>query len=414
MPESFPIEQFKIIDSCRDTQDVADLAASIAQLGLLEPIIVQERDGWFEVVDGRRRLTAMQLLKFRKLYEHVHYRIDRKNDPLVVQLAANLDRRDFNFMEIASLVYAIHERFVQIHGKGIPGRRVGGWSYEATAKLIGRDKSFVSRYLMIWKHKDLVEDCSTFTEALKRIKADRVRKILARIQEEKEKKAIIAPDLQSYLNNVAHASAKSFIESLETGTVDLVLTKLPLSAKHNELPDQELIELFEGLAPEFYRVLKKDKFLIIFVSYQAMQPIRESLKNVAFSVWEVPLIWLKTGVGGEASMPGILPRCITQPALLAFKGTPSMTAENRTNVFMHPVSKNRPEQLPESLLAELLQAFSAEGDIVLDTFAGELPIMRACYATHRRYMGCESDKGVLSDGIAYSQEWIKVFTENVA
>ncbi|MFP3209674.1 MAG: ParB N-terminal domain-containing protein [Nitrososphaeria archaeon] len=43
-----------------------ELAASIAERGLLHPLIVRPRDGYYKVVAGNRRLAALKALGRRK------------------------------------------------------------------------------------------------------------------------------------------------------------------------------------------------------------------------------------------------------------------------------------------------------------------------------------------------------------
>ena len=51
-----------------DEGGIAELAASIKELGLIQPIIVRSVDGYFELVAGERRLRAVKLLGHKTVY----------------------------------------------------------------------------------------------------------------------------------------------------------------------------------------------------------------------------------------------------------------------------------------------------------------------------------------------------------
>lgn len=59
------IKQFKNIR--RKASDTEELAKSIEQNGLLQPILVRTMDGYFEVVAGNRRFCACKALGWKKL-----------------------------------------------------------------------------------------------------------------------------------------------------------------------------------------------------------------------------------------------------------------------------------------------------------------------------------------------------------
>lgn len=53
------------------TSNLEELAESIRQYGLLQPIVIRPKSSGYEVVAGNRRLAAAKLLKLRKLSCHV-------------------------------------------------------------------------------------------------------------------------------------------------------------------------------------------------------------------------------------------------------------------------------------------------------------------------------------------------------
>jgi ParB/RepB/Spo0J family partition protein len=82
-----------------DTSDLADLAMSVAELGVLQPLVVRQvADGW-EVIAGRRRLAAARLADIDTVPCILRDLTD--NEAADVALAENLHRRDLSPVEVA-------------------------------------------------------------------------------------------------------------------------------------------------------------------------------------------------------------------------------------------------------------------------------------------------------------------------
>jgi len=84
-----------------DQAEIADLAANIAEVGLLQPIIIRKSGERFEIVAGHRRYLAFQLLKKKKIPAIV-----RDLDDVACALARaseNLGRVDISPIEEAAI-----------------------------------------------------------------------------------------------------------------------------------------------------------------------------------------------------------------------------------------------------------------------------------------------------------------------
>lgn len=83
-----------------DTKTLEELANSIAQYGLLEPIVVTPHEGKFQIVAGERRYRAHKLLQ--KKYIHAIVRSASELERLELALIENIQRQDLNPMEKAN------------------------------------------------------------------------------------------------------------------------------------------------------------------------------------------------------------------------------------------------------------------------------------------------------------------------
>ncbi len=92
-----------------DPSDIASLAQSIAQVGLLNPITVQKKDDGYILIAGERRYRACALLNMSKVPCIVKNTDDRTNS--LCSLIENIQRRDLNPFEEALALKRIIETY---------------------------------------------------------------------------------------------------------------------------------------------------------------------------------------------------------------------------------------------------------------------------------------------------------------
>jgi len=122
--------------------DVSDLASSIVQVGILEPLIVRPFGKNFEVIAGTRRLAAARKIKLEKVPCIVREMDD--DAALIASLAENVQRGDLDDEEIAEAYFILRERDESKWTKIEFSKKLGkssGWlnstltAYEALLKL---------------------------------------------------------------------------------------------------------------------------------------------------------------------------------------------------------------------------------------------------------------------------------------
>jgi ParB family chromosome partitioning protein len=124
-----------------DDEALAELAASIAELGVLEPILVRHRaKGGYEIIAGERRWRAAQKAGLREVPVFVRELSTR--EAFEAALVENLQREDLNPIETAKAF----QRLVEEHGN----------SQEAVAKRVGKDRSTVANALRLLKLPEVV------------------------------------------------------------------------------------------------------------------------------------------------------------------------------------------------------------------------------------------------------------------
>ncbi len=94
-----------------DRQSIRELAQSIQQNGLLQPVTVRKsEDGGYELIAGERRTIAFRQLGYEEIPAIIEAYTDEQS--IVLTLTENLQRKDLNFFEeacgIAQLMNALN------------------------------------------------------------------------------------------------------------------------------------------------------------------------------------------------------------------------------------------------------------------------------------------------------------------
>ncbi|WP_033920589.1 ParB/RepB/Spo0J family partition protein [Sphingomonas sp. 37zxx] len=116
-----------------DEAALEDLAQSIAQRGLIQPIVVRPHGKDYQIVAGERRWRAAQRARLHEVPVIVRDLDDAET--LEIALVENIQRQDLNAIEEADAYHKLIEAF--------------GHTQEALAKLVGKSRSHVANLLRL-------------------------------------------------------------------------------------------------------------------------------------------------------------------------------------------------------------------------------------------------------------------------
>ena len=125
-----------------DEVRLEELALSIKEHGIVQPIIVRKVDDGYEIVAGERRWRAAQLVGLTKVPALV--REFTEAERMEIALIENLQREDLNPLEEAEAYRTLLESF--------------GLTQEALAKKLGRSRSQVANTLRLLQLPEQVQD----------------------------------------------------------------------------------------------------------------------------------------------------------------------------------------------------------------------------------------------------------------
>ena len=115
-----------------DEEALNELAASIKEHGILQPIVVIPKDGGYQIVAGERRYRAASIAGLLKVPALV--RTLSAQHKLELSLIENLQRRDLNVLETATAYLKLRDQFNLTLDQ--IGERVGGKSVSAISNTL--------------------------------------------------------------------------------------------------------------------------------------------------------------------------------------------------------------------------------------------------------------------------------------
>lgn len=113
--------------------DLSELIASIAEQGILEPLVVRQRGDRFQIVAGERRYQAATQVGLREL--PVVIRDVDDTEMLELALIENLQRKDLTPFEEAEALHGLAERC--------------GYTHEDLARRLGKSRTSITESLSL-------------------------------------------------------------------------------------------------------------------------------------------------------------------------------------------------------------------------------------------------------------------------
>ena len=92
-----------------DEDAIEELAESIKQYGVIQPLIVQKKDDYYEIIAGERRWRASKKAGIKKV--PVIIRNYEEQEVLKISLIENLQREDLNPIEEAQAYQQLQEEY---------------------------------------------------------------------------------------------------------------------------------------------------------------------------------------------------------------------------------------------------------------------------------------------------------------
>lgn len=116
-----------------DEESLSELAASIAELGIIQPVTLRRSNDKYIIISGERRWRAAQMVGIEYLPAYIREVEDE--DLHAMALVENIQRQDLNAIEIALGMQRLIDEC--------------GLTQEAMAEKVGKKRSTVSNYMRL-------------------------------------------------------------------------------------------------------------------------------------------------------------------------------------------------------------------------------------------------------------------------
>jgi site-specific DNA-methyltransferase (adenine-specific) len=209
---------------------------------------------------------------------------------------------------------------------------------------------------------------------------------------------------------VVHADATAWLSSLETESIDLVITDPPYESlerhravgtttrlKHSKASSNDWFRIFPNarfpeLFAELYRVLRRDTHLYLFCDQETMFVAKPIAEAAGFKFWK-PLVWDKARIG-----MGYHYRSRYEFVLFFEKGKRRLLDLAIADILHAPrIVGGYPAEKPVSVSQVLIRQSTLPGQLVVDPFSGSASVGVAALGLGRRFAGadlCEEAVGI--------------------
>lgn len=412
-----PLSKIRVKDRQReDYGDLSGLATSINRFGQMQNILVEpeDGDGSYALIAGGRRLAGLaaagKATAVAKIYEG-------QIDDLVLQeleLEENIQRKDLTWQEKEKGLAQIHEVKAKLAAKD--GRT---WSTQDTANLIGVSLRKVQNAIELTKEMKAnpeIEKADTAHGAMQRLTK---QKDLKRRQTEVEVRQM-AENMGIKPKNMVKAicvDALAGMKGLQAESQDFVVSNFPFGVNIEDVftsdkkiyeddPD-EISELSRQVILEAYRVLKPDRWFVVFYPTLKLEECRRFLAAAGFKFQKVPAVWVKpnkrvgnVGDGTQALVIGY------EQFFFARKGDARFhEAAPTNNVFTFDTpgaDRIHSLQMPPELWEAIYRLIAIRGETGVEPFSGSGSGGVAADRRDLNWLGFELDQ----EYVARSNTWV--------
>jgi ParB family chromosome partitioning protein len=124
-----------------DQEAIDELASSIKQLGVIQPITVRKNKNKFDLISGERRLRASKIAGLKTIPAYV--RLANDQEMLEMALVENIQRQDLDPIEIALSFQAMIDQL--------------NLTQEKMSQRVGKKRSTITNYLRLLKLDPIIQ-----------------------------------------------------------------------------------------------------------------------------------------------------------------------------------------------------------------------------------------------------------------
>lgn len=470
MNHTIPLSSILVEGRLReDLGDLEELATSIRENGLIQPIVVERIDRpdfAYALRCGGRRYAAYTLLEANEVgsWQSIPAVIFDEMPAykrILVEMEENIRRKDMTWQEKVRGIVEYHKA----------ARRAAlldneNWSQAQTGKLLNMSQANVSIAFKVFAEieakNEKVLKAESLTDAIKVLyaaeldagQAEQMRRIqLKRVEQAATRKVTsslpdsissgiittaerLSPDtvedkIQFGKSEIAafyhHGDCLTILPELaKTTTINHIMCDPPYGIDMDNLTRQDMgrFEAIERIAdthtvegnlallPDFLKVafdvIAEDGFLTMWYDLNHHEKIAGWATKIGWKVQRWPLVWCKT----SACLNNAAQCNITKATEFCYffrRSERSIIKQKQGKNYIQAASAataSHPFPKPFEVWKYLLDTISTEGQVVCDPFAGEGSALAAIFKEGRTPIGVEIDERHIASGLSFVQEQI--------
>lgn len=237
-----------------DEEPLEELANSIKEHGIIQPLIVQKKDDFYQIIAGERRWRAARKIKLKEV-PVVVLDIDDEEKLLEMSLIENIQREDLNPIEEAKTYKKLQEKH--------------NLTQDEIAKKVGKSRSSITNFLRLLKLPEFIQTLlyeNTITTGH--------AKVLLSIDDD-EIKQLIAEEIAD--KNLSIRDTKKFIEKVTSDNKDKKERKI-INPIHLSI-ENEIKEIL-GTKVKIKQGKKKGKIQIDYDSKEDLERILSLIQKI--------------------------------------------------------------------------------------------------------------------------------------
>ena len=388
----------------KEFEKIAELATSIEEFGLIEPIVIDQQ---FNLIAGERRLRAHLMLGRTEIEAVTMDELDEWHRQ-ALELEENIQREQLSWEEEIAAKLKIHRLYQDKHGKTTQGSRSGGWSMSDTSELLGESTGTTNMDLQLAEALERDPDLgkydskSTAYKVLKAKQDTEVRRVIANV--------LAADEPVEGRVKIILGDSREVLKGYEDESFDFCITDPPYAVDLDKAverwwgevrwvgetyeDEKGQFDLHTEVLSEVFRVLKRGAHCYVFFATSFFTEVKEVLLNIGFNVKSIPLVWIKSTSMGPSGDPYTQYGRGYESIFYCAKGSPrKFTKPGVIDVLPFPPPRDRihPAERPVELLEYLIEVCSVENEIGLDPFGGSGSLAMAAKRKGRRAVVIEKD-----------------------
>lgn len=401
-----------------DEQSILDLANSIADIGLISPIVVRLSEGSMVLVAGERRLRAIETLNgLGQSFAHGGRPIPEGSVPCVlhadldpidafeIELEENIRRVDLTWQErstATSQLYELRRLQAQKRGLAMPDSENFAMAVHPDQTPAAAQRA-VKEELILAKHlKD--------PDVARAPSAREGMKVIQRKEEAARNAALgeaVGRTFGKHSHDLVQGDCLKWMSGWAPNLFDVILTDPPYGIDAQDFNDSggkanaaghtyddsyaNWLTLIGKFAFDSFRLAKPQAHAYVFCDIDRFVELRSIMARAGWNPFRTPFIWHNPS-GQRAPWPAAGPHRKYQMCLYAIKGDrPVLKLSPDLVTYASDTNLGWAAQKPVALYSDLLSRSCRAGDSVLDPFAGSGTIFPAAHGLRVKATGIEID-----------------------